>query len=39
MTANACRWLDDGTVARMAEQKRDNAKARQVIARDEYTYR
>ncbi|MFE9581286.1 PLP-dependent aminotransferase family protein [Nocardia sp. NPDC006044] len=34
MTAIACRWLDDGTVTRMEEQKRDDAKARQVIARD-----
>ncbi|MFB8277580.1 aminotransferase-like domain-containing protein [Nocardia colli] len=37
MTAIACRWIEDGTVARMEEQKRDDAKARQVIARDVLT--
>ncbi|MEV6560178.1 PLP-dependent aminotransferase family protein [Nocardia sp. NPDC051756] len=37
MTAIACRWLEDGTVARMEEQKRDDAKARQAIARDVLT--
>ncbi|MEU1513871.1 PLP-dependent aminotransferase family protein [Streptomyces sp. NPDC005811] len=34
-TAIACRWLDDGTVDRLEAQKRDDARARQVIARQE----
>jgi DNA-binding transcriptional MocR family regulator len=34
MTAIACRWLDDGTVARLETEKRDDARARQAIARD-----
>ncbi|MEV5839924.1 PLP-dependent aminotransferase family protein [Nocardia sp. NPDC052112] len=34
MTAIACRWLDDGTVAGLETQKRDDARIRQAIARD-----
>lgn len=34
MTAIACRWLDDGTVARLEAAKRDDARARQSIARE-----
>lgn len=34
MTAIACRWLDDGTVARLETAKRADARARQTIARD-----
>ncbi|WP_181787361.1 aminotransferase-like domain-containing protein [Streptomyces phytophilus] len=34
-TAIACRWLDDGTVDRLEEQKRDDARARQAIAAQE----
>jgi DNA-binding transcriptional MocR family regulator len=34
MTAIACRWLDDGTVTRLETDKRDDARARQAIARD-----
>jgi DNA-binding transcriptional MocR family regulator len=30
----ACRWLDDGTVERLEAGKRDDARARQAIARD-----
>lgn len=33
-TALACRWLDDGTVARLEVQKREDAVARQTIARE-----
>jgi DNA-binding transcriptional MocR family regulator len=33
-TAIACRWLDDGTVARLEADKRDDARTRQSIARD-----
>ncbi|MGY2060828.1 aminotransferase-like domain-containing protein, partial [Nocardia gipuzkoensis] len=33
-TAVACRWLDDGTVARLEARKRDDAKHRQSIARE-----
>ena len=33
MTALACRWLEDGTIARLEQQKRDDASARQQIAR------
>jgi DNA-binding transcriptional MocR family regulator len=33
-TAIACRWLDDGTVSRLEARKRDDARARQSIARD-----
>ena len=33
-TAIACRWLDDGTVGRLEADKRDDARARQSIARD-----
>ncbi|WP_339434109.1 MULTISPECIES: aminotransferase-like domain-containing protein [unclassified Pseudomonas] len=32
MTALACGWLDDGTVTRLEEQKRQDAKARQALA-------
>jgi DNA-binding transcriptional MocR family regulator len=32
MTAIACGWLDDGTVARLEAEKRRDASARQVIA-------
>ena len=34
ITAMACRWLDDGTVARLEAQKRSDARTRQSIARD-----
>lgn len=34
-TAIACRWIEDGTVDRLEERKRDDARARQVIARQE----
>ncbi|WP_369230788.1 PLP-dependent aminotransferase family protein [Streptomyces sp. R21] len=34
-TAIACRWLDDGTVDHLEAQKRDDARARQVLARQE----
>ena len=33
-TAIACRWLEDGTVGRLEARKRDDAAARQSIARD-----
>lgn len=33
MTALACRWLEDGSIARLEQQKRDDARARQQIAR------
>ncbi len=33
ITALACRWIADGTVTRLEQQKRDDAKARQNIAR------
>ncbi|MYW18505.1 aminotransferase class I/II-fold pyridoxal phosphate-dependent enzyme [Streptomyces sp. SID2955] len=36
-TAIACRWLDDGTVNRLEAQKRDDAKSRQAIVRQELT--
>ncbi|WP_248740751.1 PLP-dependent aminotransferase family protein [Pseudomonas sp. MWU12-2029] len=32
MTAMACGWLDDGTVALLETQKRDDARARQALA-------
>jgi len=32
MTAMACGWLDDGTVTLLEQQKRDDAKARQMLA-------
>ncbi|MFJ8013831.1 PLP-dependent aminotransferase family protein [Streptomyces sp. NPDC096339] len=35
ITAIACRWLDDGTVNQLETQKRDDAKTRQAIARQE----
>lgn len=34
MTAIACRWLDDGTVARLETAMRADARVRQSIARD-----
>ncbi|MFE5216449.1 MULTISPECIES: aminotransferase-like domain-containing protein [unclassified Streptomyces] len=34
-TAIACRWLDDGTVNHLEAQKRDDAKTRQALARQE----
>ncbi|MEV6212369.1 PLP-dependent aminotransferase family protein [Kitasatospora sp. NPDC051914] len=34
-TAIACRWLDDGTVNRLEAQKRDDAKTRQALVRQE----
>ena len=33
-TAIACRWLEDGTVGRLEARKRDDAAARQSVARD-----
>jgi DNA-binding transcriptional MocR family regulator len=33
-TAIACRWLEDGTVSRLEARKRDDARARQSMARD-----
>ncbi|MET1079660.1 MAG: PLP-dependent aminotransferase family protein [Pseudomonas sp.] len=33
MTALACGWLDDGTVTRLEDEKRRDARARQAIAR------
>ncbi len=33
-TAIACRWLEDGTVSRLEASKRDDARARQALARD-----
>lgn len=35
MTALACRWLDDGTVRRLEAAKRQDAEARQALARAE----
>ncbi|MEU1528162.1 PLP-dependent aminotransferase family protein [Streptomyces fagopyri] len=34
-TAIACRWIEDGTVDRLEAQKRDDARARQALARQE----
>ncbi|MFF3755523.1 PLP-dependent aminotransferase family protein [Streptomyces sp. NPDC002185] len=34
-TAIACRWLDDGTVEGLEARKRDDARARQAVAREE----
>ncbi|WP_230196252.1 aminotransferase class I/II-fold pyridoxal phosphate-dependent enzyme [Streptomyces coriariae] len=34
-TTIACRWLDDGTVDHLEAQKRDDAEARQALARQE----
>jgi DNA-binding transcriptional MocR family regulator len=34
MTAVACRWLEDGTVSRLEALKREDARARQAIARE-----
>ncbi|MGW2936124.1 aminotransferase-like domain-containing protein [Streptomyces sp. NPDC001156] len=34
-TAIACRWLDDGTVNQLEAQKRDDARARQALVRQE----
>ncbi|WP_406457872.1 PLP-dependent aminotransferase family protein [Streptomyces sp. NBC_00876] len=36
-TAIACRWLDDGTVNHLEAQKRDDAKTRQALVRQELT--
>jgi len=33
MTAMVCGWIEDGTVARLEEQKRDDARTRQSMAR------
>jgi len=33
-TAIACRWLEDGTIGRLEADKRDDARARQSIARE-----
>lgn len=34
MTAMACAWIDDGTVARLEQEKRDDARQRQALARE-----
>jgi len=34
MTAMACRWIEDGTVARLESEKRQDAKIRQSMARN-----
>ncbi|APC20991.1 GntR family transcriptional regulator [Pseudomonas protegens] len=34
MTAMACAWIEDGTVARLEHQKREDAQARQALARE-----
>ncbi|MGZ0700808.1 aminotransferase-like domain-containing protein [Pseudomonas piscis] len=34
MTAMACAWIEDGTVARLEQEKREDAQARQVLARE-----
>jgi DNA-binding transcriptional MocR family regulator len=34
MTAMVCAWIEDGTVDRLEAQKREDAEARQVIARE-----
>ncbi|NYI75743.1 aminotransferase class I/II-fold pyridoxal phosphate-dependent enzyme [Nocardioides panzhihuensis] len=34
-TAIACSWIEDGTVARLEDRKRDDARARQALARRE----
>lgn len=34
MTALVCNWLDDGTVQRLEEEKRQDASARQALARE-----
>ncbi len=34
MTAMACNWLEDGTITRLEEEKREDARARQKIARE-----
>ena len=33
MTSIACNWLDDGTVLRLEQQKREDARHRQALAR------
>nr|WP_272917769.1 PLP-dependent aminotransferase family protein [Nocardioides flavescens] len=33
LTALACRWIEDGTVARLEEEKRADARTRQALAR------
>jgi DNA-binding transcriptional MocR family regulator len=34
MTAIACRWMEDGTVARLEDEKRRDATLRQALAAD-----
>lgn len=34
MTAMACAWIEDGTQARLEAEKRDDARARQALARE-----
>lgn len=34
MTAIICEWIDDGTVARLEEEKREDARLRQSVARE-----
>lgn len=34
MTAMVCAWIEDGTVARLEQEKREDAQARQVLARE-----
>lgn len=34
MTKLACRWIEDGTVTRLEAEKREDAKARQCLAKD-----
>ncbi|NBF10821.1 PLP-dependent aminotransferase family protein [Pseudomonas sp. Fl4BN1] len=34
MTAMACAWIEDGTVARLEQQKREDASQRQALARE-----
>lgn len=37
MTALACAWIEDGTVARLEQEKREDARARQALAREVMT--
>lgn len=34
MTAMACAWIEDGTVQRLEQEKREDARARQALARE-----
>ncbi len=34
MTAMVCAWIEDGTVARLEQEKREDAQARQILARE-----